>query len=32
MGMLDGNSFNTKEPIVSLEITDLVFVRLPDYE
>jgi len=32
MGMLDGVSINTKEPIVSSKITNLAFVRLPDYE
>ena len=32
MGLLDDVSINAKEPIVSPEITDLVFVRLPDYE
>ena len=30
--LLDDVSINAKEPIVSPEITDLVFVRLPDYE
>ena len=30
--LLDDDSINAKEPIVSTEITDLVFVRLPDYE
>ena len=32
MEFLDDVSINGKEPIVSPEITDLVFVRLPDYE
>ena len=32
MDLLDDVSINAKEPIVSPEITDLVFVRLPDYE
>ena len=32
MDLLDDVSINVKDPIVSLEITDLVFVRLPDYE
>jgi len=30
--LLDDVSINAKEPIVSPETTDLVFVRLPDYE
>ena len=30
--LLDDVSINAKEPIVSPEINDLVFVRLPDYE
>ena len=30
--LLDDVSINAKEPIVSPEITDLVFVMLPDYE
>ena len=32
MELLDDVSINAKEPIVSPEITDLVFVRLPNYE
>ena len=32
MGLLYDVSINAKDPIVSPEITDLVFVRLPDYE
>ena len=30
MGLLDDSSINTREPIVAPELTDLVFVRLPD--
>ena len=30
--LFDDDSINAKEPIVSPETTDLVFVRLPDYE
>ena len=32
MELLDDVFINLKEPNVSAEITDLVFVRLPDYE
>ena len=32
MELLDDVSINAKEPNVPAEITDLVFVRLPDYE
>ena len=30
MGLLDDSSINAREPIVAPELTDLVFVRLPD--
>ena len=32
MELLDSAGINTKEPIVAPDLTDLVFVRLPDEE
>jgi len=32
MEILDSKGINTKEPIVAPDLTDLVFVRIPDEE
>jgi hypothetical protein len=32
MEIFDSKGINTKEPIVAPDLTDLVFVRLPDEE